>query len=449
MVGTERLARGSTPRASVPDTMRVAAGLLVPLVGRGVIVRRPKVVDAAERMGADARAVRLVQELRDRYGDGPLQLSVPGKSFALVLSPADARRVLAETPVPFATATLEKRAALSHFQPEGVLVSHGAERADRRRFNEQVLEPEKPVHDHGARMLAIVREEAEGILAGVERVGSLTWGGFVSGWWRVVRRVVLGDAARDDHELTELLGQLRSDANWSYLRPSRSKRRDEFLRRLEGYVDRAEPGSLAALVASVPSTGSTSPVQQIPQWLFAFDPAGMTTFRALALVATHPEAARAARDEAGAADLSTPTALHHLQACVLESLRLWPTTPAILRETTEETHWDTGTLPEGTGIMVFAPFFHRDDQRMEDAHRFAPELWSDGSRSQEEWPLVPFSDGPGFCPGRSIVLLTTSTMLAALLQGREWRMDRAERLDPSRPLPGTFSPYTTSFTPVR
>jgi hypothetical protein len=39
--------------------------------------------------------------------------------------------VLDETPEPFAAATREKRGALEHFQPEGVLISRGAERMDR------------------------------------------------------------------------------------------------------------------------------------------------------------------------------------------------------------------------------------------------------------------------------------------------------------------------------
>jgi hypothetical protein len=114
------------------------------------------------------------------------------------------------------------------------------------------------------------------------------WDTFVVGWHRVVRRIALGDAAAHDHELTDLLGELRAKANWSFLRPTDRTTRERFLRRLAEHVDRAEPGSLAALMAAIPTTSVTEPVQQVPQWLFAFEPAGMAAFRVLALIDAHP-----------------------------------------------------------------------------------------------------------------------------------------------------------------
>src|SRR4051794_27545046 len=86
------------PRASNLDTLRWCSQVLAPLVARGMLLRRPGVVAVAERLDADRRAVRLMQRLRERYGAGPLQLRVPGRSIALVLSPDDVRRVLTESP---------------------------------------------------------------------------------------------------------------------------------------------------------------------------------------------------------------------------------------------------------------------------------------------------------------------------------------------------------------
>jgi hypothetical protein len=101
-----------------------------------VIARRPKIVALADKMDADRRAARLFRRMRARYGPGPLLLRIPGRSMALVLSAGDVRRILTESPEPFAAANLEKRSALASFQPHGVLLSTGADRADRRRFNE-------------------------------------------------------------------------------------------------------------------------------------------------------------------------------------------------------------------------------------------------------------------------------------------------------------------------
>lgn len=47
----------------------------------------------------------------------------------------------------------------------------------------------------------------------------------MTAWYRIVRRIAFGDNARDDHDLTDMLGRLRKDANWSFLKPKRKKTR--------------------------------------------------------------------------------------------------------------------------------------------------------------------------------------------------------------------------------
>jgi cytochrome P450 len=136
--------------------------------------------------------------------------------------------------------------------------------------------------------------------------------------------------------------------------------------------------------------------------------------------------------------------LPYLRACVLESLRLWPTTPMVLRETTAPTTWETGELRAKTGILIFANFFHRDDQRLPYAERFMPELWLE-HRTNQHWPLIPFSGGPAMCPGRNLVLLTSSSMLAALLRDHRLRLISHQSLGPQRPLPYTLNNYALRF----
>src|SRR5437763_10158963 len=101
------------PRASGRDTAAFAADVVMPLLARGVIARRPRVVDALDRADADRRAVRRMERLRDRYGEGPLLLAVPRRQVAVVLSAAHVPRVLDATPEPFTPANRERRAALS------------------------------------------------------------------------------------------------------------------------------------------------------------------------------------------------------------------------------------------------------------------------------------------------------------------------------------------------
>ncbi|GAA1660298.1 cytochrome P450 [Citricoccus zhacaiensis] len=451
--------RATEPRSS-PDIpilgpvghARVLARVLLSPVIKGPIVRRPRVVGLAERIDLDSAGVAEMQRLRSRYGPGPVQLRIPGRRIALLLDPEDVHRVLNEGPEPFSQATLEKRGALNHFEPGSSLVSSAQQRLSRRPFNEQVLETDRPVHSHAEQMTAIITEEVEALLGHADFTGTLDWDGFAVMWGRMVRRIVLGDGAREDDQVTDDLRRLRERGNLSYLMPQNRRLRERFLGRLQEYVDRAESGSLAAMVAQTPAPADAKPVQQMPQWLFAFDAEAWATFRALALLVSHPGAAEQVRSEmtvppgASAAEAAGSSACGPrdqplLRAAVLESLRLWPTTPLILRDSTAGTRWRNGTLPAGAGLVIFAPFFHRDGQTLPEAHRFSPALWS-GDRDDSDWPLVPFSGGPGMCPGRNVVLLTASRVLGELLGQRE--IAAAEPLD-TRRLPGTLSPFHLRF----
>ncbi|MFI0448463.1 cytochrome P450 [Actinomadura sp. 6N118] len=431
-----RHARREVSQASARDSLRIALEVLAPILVRGILARRPRVVAAAEKFDADRKAGRLLQRMRAKYGPGPIRLWSPLRPIALILSEEDVRRVLEGSPEPFAVANLEKRAALWHFQPHGLLTASGADRTDRRRFNEAVLNTHRPIHRHGDLIAGKIAGEAAELMAGAH---TLTWDDFRVAWWRVIRRVVLGDTARDDDRVSDLLSRLRMEANWAFV-PRRPQIYREFRQRLDAYVRKAEHGSLAELVATTPTTGRTKPQDQMPQWLFAFEPAGMAAYSALALLATHPDQARRAYEEIEGRDLSEPQDLPFLRACVQESVRLWPTTLAILRDTTTETDWDGRRLPAGTALFIPTAFVQRDEEVLHHADAFAPDVWLD-STAQRNWAAIPFSGGPAECPGRNLVLLTTSQFLAHLLAGHAYRQSGGHPLSPDRPLPRTFNPF--------
>jgi cytochrome P450 len=184
-------------------------------------------------------------------------------------------------------------------------------------------------------------------------------------------------------------------------------------------------------------TPRSAPVDQVAQWLFAFDAAGIATFRALALLASLPGYGQRARDEVMRHEPELP----FLRATILESVRLWPTTPAILRETDRETHWDDAVLPKGAALLIHVPYFHRDDRRLAYAHRFAPEVWLDGEA--ERAGLIPFSAGPGFCPAKPLVEMLGSHMLAHLLR-RNWTVPERRRLQQGR-MPPTFDQFSLTL----
>jgi cytochrome P450 len=401
------------------------------MLAQGVIRRRARVVRLVQRLDLDRRGAQLLHRLRQRHGSGPLRLTVPGRPLAVVLDPADVERLLTDSPDPFAAATIEKVAALRHFQPHGVLLSGGDARATRRRVNERALDTGQPLHRIADAVAATVRDEVGRLDSGI-----LDWATFGPMFDRVIRRVVLGDSARDDTGLTADLNRLRNAANWAYLRPRKERLRARFQRRVDAYVARAEAGSLAGALAGEPSGESAAdaagesaadPAGQVPHWLFAFDAAGITAFRTLALLGSD-----AGRRAAAAADVAP--VLPYLRACVLDTVRLWPTTLVVLRESIRDTDWGGTRLPRRTTFVIPSAFHHRDATAAPHADDFSPEEWLDGD-AHRRWSVFPFSAGPVRCPGRDVVLLTVSTLLSVLLQ----RFPTLRSTEPlGLPLPATL-----------
>jgi cytochrome P450 len=419
------------PIASPLDTGRAVRDIFLPLIAQGAILRRPRLGTLAERIHADDRALRLVRRFRDRYGDGPLLFRFSGRTIGLVLAPDDVHRLLAETPEPFATATAEKAGALRHFQPHAVLVTDPPLRAARRELNERALGTHEPVHQHGHRMLEIVRDELD-VLS-----GTLGWDEFRAVWLRVVRRIVLGDSARDDTDLTADLDRLRADANWAGFHPRRDDVRERFLDVLSAYVAKAEPGSLVSALG--PADSALDPAGQVPHWLFAFDAAGIALWRLFAVLATRPAELEPLAAEARHPDASP--LLAHAGAAVQESVRLWPTTLVVLRESRTGTVWRDRTAPAGTEFAIVSSVFHRDDEALDFANSFEPSIWLDG-RADGSWPIIPFSAGPAECAGRNVVLLTTSTAVSHVAANYDLDVDPATRTKLAGPLPATFNHAT-------
>lgn len=445
-IGTTTGLTARRPELTGVRALATLADLGLVSVAAGVILRRKPVVALLEKVQADGRALRRMRALRAEFGRGPVELVLPGRRVLVITEPEDVGRVLAETPDPFHPANREKRKALRPFQPRGVLISQGAIRTERRALNEAALDTGLAMHRIAPAITAVVAEEAADLTRAALADRRLTSAEFETAWWRIVRRVVLGDAARDDSAITDELRRLRASGNWSFAALPHPSRRDRFTQRLQEYAEAPDPNSLLGALAEVPARAGVDPVGQVPQWLFAYDAAGMATIRALALLTTHPEQRAAATAEIG--DPATPAVRPYLRGCVLESIRLWPTTPAVLRDTTADTEWGTGAdrfrVESGAAVLIAVPAFHRDADLVPFADEFDPRVWVDG-RAQEYPQLVPFSAGPGECPGRDVVMLTTSTLLANLLSSLRLTLRSAMRPFPDRPLPITFNQYGIQF----
>ena len=339
----------------------------------------------------------------------------------------------------FTPASDEKKAALSHFKPGSSLISRGEDRATRRQLNEKVLETGSPAHSHADRFRNIIAEEVDGLIARAAKQEELDWLVFFEGWLCIVRRVVFGNAARDDHALTDMIEDLRSRANWAFAIPINRAKRTRFHEALDANLKTAAPGSLGSLVMAQNPSFQDAPTHQIAQWLFAFDPAGMTTFRSLALLASAPQIHDRCLQEAQTINADHPL----LRACFLETLRLFPTTPAILRQTTSDVALRSGHLAKGSGAVIYAPFFHRA-RWTSSADQFDPDFWI-GRDPEEAMPAAPFSGGPGVCPAKNLVPLLGAETLAALLRNGRIQILQPTWLGNAGKLRGTLNHFDMRF----
>jgi cytochrome P450 len=407
------------PSASLVENARFNALVIVPNAIQGLFRRRRPAVAAATKADTDRWAIGLLRGMRKSHGPGPIWVRVIRDRALLVLSAEDVRRVLSGSPSPFASDPESKRKGMVAFQPDALTISRGELWENRRRFTEAVLDTGEPRHRLADRFASVAREEAEVMLGGAG--DQLDWDAWHLTLRRITRRVVLGDAAREDEGLSELLGELMSEANGMPGEPS--ERLPELMRAIARYADAAEEGSLVSLFPEAPSDAETKVVGQVPHWLFAtFDTLAINSFRCLALLASHPRE----RERAGADD-------DYLGACLHEAMRLWPTTPMLARVTVEEIDWDGATVPAGTQVMLPNTFLHRDSEGHEFADRFAPEAWLEGDAAGD-WSFNHFSHGPQGCPGTGLALLLGRQAIATVLAGRELRLE-SPRLDPERPLP--------------
>jgi cytochrome P450 len=406
--------------------------------------------DLATRLNTGQWSVATIEWLSRRHSGSSLHLrGVTGETL-LILTTDDVRRVLESPVAEFALDAREKVRALEPVAPDALNASAPPLRPQRRPFNEAVLDYGHEPHRLAERFLAIVGEEITAML-GTATV--LDYERSLGRFRRINRRIVLGDAAADDTELSDEHSRLREDGNWLGLKVW-NRGRDARLRasmdqRIRGYVDAAEPGTLVSLFPSAPQAHETDPNGQVPFWLMALDAVRTVVANALALLATHPAARAEALAEVAAADathgggaVAGLADLRFVRACVQESVRLWPAAPTLVRRTTTPTEWLGTTVPAGTRVLIPAAAFHRA-RRFPYANRLAPEIWLDGS-GDSDWSFNLFSRGGAQCAGRNLALILATASLAELLRQAEFEL-LEPTLSPNRPLPYAINPLTTRF----
>ena len=408
------------PEASLAESVRVVATGVLPALARGLFAPRRAAMKLLTALDTDTRAVETLAALRRRRGGQGARLF--GGRLVVLWGPEAIREVLDGSADVYASDSGAKGKGMSHFQPDALTLSRGEEWRDRRAFNEAVLGTSERVHPLAERFLAVVADE----VGRLDVAGStLEWSQWESLFDHIALRVIFGDRSRCEHDLTGLLEKLMGEANRLVGTGEGSDAYYELYGRLERHLRDPEPGSLLARFADAPQSDRTRVVHQIPHWIFATrDTLGANTYRALAAIVADRGVERRVREELDGKDLSDPSAvdgLRYLEGCLEETMRLWPTTPLLARETTRETTLAGAQLEEGTQVVILNTFNHRDPDEVPNADRLDPSRWSNG---RGDYRFNHLSNGTQDCPGAPLVLLLGKAVLAHALERWSLRLEQ-------------------------
>ena len=430
------MAQKTIPSASFLDSLRYNLAQTFPLYLQGLFTRSKFWVSFWTRLGSDRRTVKLLTRMRDKYG--PLvYVRIGGNKTLLLLDREGAEHVLKNSPEVYASDPDAKRRGMSHFQPGALTISTGDKWRERRRFNEAVLHGALDGGGHAAKLLEVVRREARA-LAGKDG-SSLAWQDFADAFDRITLQVIFGEEAAYDDALLRHLRKMMREAN-RVAGLGKSKHFDPYYAAVGDYLKSSSPHSLASLCAATPSTPDTAVASQMTHWTFAMsETLAANTARALALIHADARAERRVREELAGADASTVEGVNNLKylgACVQEAMRLWPTTPLLIRRTLEEDYIGGAHVERGTQVLINNTFNHRDAETHPFADKFEPEIWLEGV--EHDYDFNHLSNGPQACAGRDLALFIARAFAACLLSEGRYKL-AGPKLDASRPLPHMYN----------
>jgi cytochrome P450 len=429
---------------SLCDKLLFALGHLFPNYLQGLFKRSPFWTGFIQRFHPDASGRRLVMKWRRKYHARYFTVSFFGVPTVLVVDPYGIRRVLEHSPAVYADPRA-KHKGMSHFQPDALTISRSPLWDLRRRFNEQVLAT-GGLHPFANAFLGVIQDEVKTVLS--ETPEFLTWPALDRLFTRITLRIGFGNQALADAGLVEALDQLMFQAN-RLVSLRRNPRFDRLYARIDHYLKAPEPNTLAASCRDALGKMPTTPwlgtakidvAGQFPHWLFAMkDTLALNTAACLALLADHPADGDAVRSEALAWDGSGAglAEARYLQACVEEAMRLWPTTPMLVRECIIVDILADDVLLPGTQVIIWNSSNHRNPEAYPDASDFRPARWLEPQFGT--W-FNHLSSSTQACAGKNLALLIAKAVIAELVRGNRFQ-NRCKFVEAGRPLPDTFNAF--------
>ncbi|KAK6232264.1 hypothetical protein SCA6_002337 [Theobroma cacao] len=117
----------------------------------------------------------------------------------------------------------------------------------------------------------------------------------------------------------------------------------------------------------------------------------------------------------------------------VETLRLHPAGPLVVRESTEDCIIGGYQIPEGTRLFVYLWALSKDPKQWERPLEFVPERflcepWRQGKNQfldvrGQHFSLLPFGNGRRSCPRASLALQVIPTVFGIIIQCFDWKVD--------------------------
>ncbi|CAH1395676.1 unnamed protein product [Nezara viridula] len=161
--------------------------------------------------------------------------------------------------------------------------------------------------------------------------------------------------------------------------------------------------------------------QSFAFFLAGYETTSTTLYFTCYLLAKHPEIQERARKEVqeikakyGQFTFESLKELKYLNYCILESMRMYPAVPSVIRECTKDC-----TLPDGAviekGITIIVPIMsiHLDPNNYPEPMKYKPERFENPPASGT---YLPFGDGPRYCIGKRFAEVVMLCIMARTLE---------------------------------
>ena len=426
---------GLRSTAGVLDTLRFNLRYVVPNILQGLFIRRPRWVALFARLDHGFVSAGLGPKLRALHGGNAAWVRFLTKPALLLFDREAIQHVLDNSPDVYGPPAAKCR-GMAHFQPAAVTVSAGLDWQRRRAFNVAALGDPYADMELAAMVHAICAEEGAALGAKAE----LRWADFARTSQSIMLRVIFGRADEDHRMAHEMLRALMSRANWLVFRPS-VRRLKAYQARLQGLIAGAARGTLAFRARTLPDAASIPVADQVTHWMFAMsDTLCENVARAAGVIHAIPRTRDLARQEVRNVNLRNPTApglLKYMRACLEETMRLWPSTPFIVREALHTDTISGHSITPGDQLVIPNVLNHLDPTAVARASEWYPERWLEHSQPSMFYHL---SGGAQSCAGAQIARYAGTQFLAELVNGGEFHTHNPRIVSAQR-LPASYNPF--------